>query len=55
MTDDDRNYEDVRAYGLSPEREQELLDAQTECIFMWTTKAGEPMGVANLPAVQAAE
>jgi general stress protein 26 len=45
MTDDDRNYEDVRAYGLSPERELELLDAQTECTFMWTTKAGEPMGV----------
>ena len=42
---DGRNYEDVRSYTLSDEREEELLDRQTECTFMWTTKAGEPVGV----------
>ncbi len=45
MTDDDRNYEDVRAYVLTPEREAEMIDSQTECTFMWTTAAGEPVGV----------
>lgn len=45
MSQDGRNYEDVRSYVLSPEREQELLDRQTECTFMWTTKTGEPVGV----------
>ena len=45
MATDGRNYEDVRSYTLSDEREAELLDRQTECTFMWTTKAGEPVGV----------
>jgi general stress protein 26 len=39
------NYEDVTAFGLSPEREQELLERQTECVFMWSTKNAEPVGV----------
>ena len=39
------NYEDVTAFGLDPERERELLDRQTECVFMWVTKDCEPVGV----------
>lgn len=39
------SYEDVSIFTLSEEREQRLLDAQTECTFMWTTRAGEPVGV----------
>ena len=42
MADD---YEDVSVFTLSDEREQTLLDKQTECCFMWTTSAGEPVGV----------
>jgi nitroimidazol reductase NimA-like FMN-containing flavoprotein (pyridoxamine 5'-phosphate oxidase superfamily) len=45
MTDDDRSYEDLSSYVLTSEAEQELLDRQNECTFMWTTKAGEPVGV----------
>ena len=45
MSDDDRSYEDLSSYVLTPEAEQELLDRQNECTFMWTTKAGEPVGV----------
>ena len=39
------SYEDVSAFGLDDERERALLDAQTECTFMWTTAAGDPVGV----------
>jgi len=39
------NYEDVTAFGLDPERERELLEKQTECVFMWVTKNCEPVGV----------
>ncbi len=39
------NYEDVSVFALSGDREQVLLDKQTECTFMWTTKAGDPVGV----------
>ena len=39
------SYEDVSVFTLSEEREQRLLDAQTECTFMWTNSAGEPVGV----------
>ena len=42
MPDD---YEDVSIYTLSDEREQVLFSKQTECTFMWTNKAGEPIGV----------
>ena len=42
MADD---FEDVSNYGLTEEREQELYDKQTECTFMWTNLAGEPVGV----------
>ena len=39
------SYEDVSVFTLSNERERALLDAQTECCFMWTTKNGDPVGV----------
>ena len=39
------SYEDVSMYALADEREQTLLDTQTECTFMWTTSDGDPVGV----------
>lgn len=39
------DYEDLTACGLDDEMEQALLDAARECVFQWTTKAGEPFGV----------
>ncbi|BAN03466.1 hypothetical protein YM304_31520 [Ilumatobacter coccineus YM16-304] len=39
------NYEDLTDCGLSPEFEQELLELQRECTFMWTNKQGEAFGV----------
>lgn len=45
MPDYTDSYEDVSMFSLSDERERRLLDAQTECCFMWTTKAGDPVGV----------
>ena len=40
-----QGYEDVTLYQLSPEREQELLDKQVECNFIWTNKSGQSVGV----------
>jgi hypothetical protein len=47
MSDDEYtdSYEDVSMFTLSGDREQMLLDKQTECTFMWTTKTGDPVGV----------
>lgn len=39
------SYEDVSRFTLSGDREITLLDTQTECTFMWTTSAGDPVGV----------
>lgn len=39
------SYEDVSVFGLSDEAERTLLDTQTECTFMWTTRDGDPVGV----------
>jgi general stress protein 26 len=39
------SYEDVSMFTLSDEREQTLLDTQTECTFMWSTRDGDPVGV----------
>jgi general stress protein 26 len=39
------SYEDVSTFHLDDDREQSLLDAQTECTFMWSTKDGDPVGV----------
>lgn len=40
-----QGYEDVTLYRLSEAREQELLDKQVECNFIWTNKAGQGVGV----------
>ena len=45
MPDYADSYEDVSMFTLSGDRERALLDAQTECCFMWTTKDGDPVGV----------
>jgi hypothetical protein len=45
MPDYTDSYEDVSMFSLSNDRERQLLDAQTECCFMWSTKALEPVGV----------
>lgn len=39
------SYEDVTMFVLDPDREAKLIDAQTECTFMWSTKDGDPVGV----------
>ena len=39
------SYEDVSVFHLDEDREGRLLDTQTECTFMWTTKDGDPVGV----------
>jgi general stress protein 26 len=39
------SYEDVSVFHLDNEREQTLLNRQTECCFMWTTQTGDPVGV----------
>ncbi|HQV56526.1 MAG TPA: pyridoxamine 5'-phosphate oxidase family protein, partial [Ilumatobacteraceae bacterium] len=39
------SYEDVSTFALAGEREAALLNAQTECTFMWSTKDGDPVGV----------
>lgn len=40
-----KDWEDVRAYTLDEAAEQELLERQTECTFIWLGKDGHPMGV----------
>ncbi|MEX0847257.1 MAG: pyridoxamine 5'-phosphate oxidase family protein [Ilumatobacteraceae bacterium] len=39
------SYEDVSMFALASEREAALLSTQTECCFMWSTSAGDPVGV----------
>lgn len=39
------SYEDVSVFHLAEQRERALHAAQTECTFMWTTSAGDPVGV----------
>lgn len=36
---------DIKSFALDEERECELFEKQNECVFMWTTRAGEPVGV----------
>jgi general stress protein 26 len=49
MSDD--SYEDLTQCALTPELEQQLIDAVREGVFMWTNKAGEAFGVvmSHLP------
>ncbi len=39
------SYDDVSMFHLNDEREHTLLTTQTECTFMWSTRAGDPVGV----------
>lgn len=39
------NYDDVTAYGLTPEKQEALLLAQTELTFIWTNRDGHGLGV----------
>lgn len=45
MVEATSNYDDVRMYSLNEERTAELLSKQKECSFIWTNKAGDPVGV----------
>ncbi len=52
MTEQAKNYDDVKQYRLDPEREEELVKTGGECTFIWANKAGHPLGVttAYVPA-----
>ena len=39
------SYADVTSFSLDEGRERTLLNTQTECCFMWSTKEGDPVGV----------
>jgi len=41
----ENDYEDLTKCGLSEELEQQLLQQQRECVFMWTNREGEAFGV----------
>jgi hypothetical protein len=45
MSEDQKFSVDIKGFALDGSREQELLAKQNECVFMWTTKTGEPVGV----------
>ncbi len=40
-----KDHEDVSGFILEEDRENELREKQKECTFIWTNKAGEPVGV----------
>ena len=39
------NYDSVKGYTLDEDAERQLIEAQNECTFMWSTKEGWPVGV----------
>ena len=39
------NFEDLSAARVDDETEAQILAAQTECTFIWRSKAGHPLGV----------
>ena len=43
--DPEENYEDLAAYDLDADVEEELLDAHNECTFIWSNREGWPVGV----------
>ncbi|MFK7977986.1 MAG: hypothetical protein AB8C02_17780 [Halioglobus sp.] len=47
MSEQSTNYDDVKQYRLDPEREQELITSAGECTFIWSNKAGHPLGVTT--------
>ncbi|MGD9753709.1 MAG: pyridoxamine 5'-phosphate oxidase family protein, partial [Acidimicrobiia bacterium] len=40
-----QDYEDVTAFDLDPETEEQLLAAHNECTFIWANREGWPVGV----------
>jgi hypothetical protein len=47
MSEQAKNYDDVKQYRLDPEREQELVNTGGECTFIWANKSGHPLGVTT--------
>ena len=47
MSDQSKNYDDVRQYRLDPEREQELINSAGECVFIWANKAAFKPGITR--------
>ena len=45
VTSHDDSYEDLTECALSEELEEQLLQVQRECVFMWTNSKGEAFGV----------
>ena len=45
MTEKPFNYDYVGGYTLDEQAEAELIAAQNECTFMWSTREGWPVGV----------
>ena len=45
MNDTPFNYDNVKGYSLEPADQEELIRIQNECTFMWSTRAGWPVGV----------
>ncbi len=41
----DGSYEDLTECALSEELEEQLIQTQRECVFMWTNSKGEAFGV----------
>jgi len=40
-----KNYEEVSNLTLSEQDRDKLLEAQNECVFIWRTSEGQPVGV----------
>ena len=40
-----KDYEEVSSFNLSVEDQEELLRSQNECVFIWSTSDGWPVGV----------
>jgi hypothetical protein len=47
MDDSKTNFDDVSIYPLDPAKIERLLQLQSECAVLWTTKDGWPMGVMH--------
>jgi general stress protein 26 len=45
MASDGEFSADISQIPIDPDRERELFEKQNECVFMWATSAGEPVGV----------
>jgi general stress protein 26 len=45
MAEELQDYEKVSIYPLDADLQEQLLSAQRECVFNWSTREGWPMGV----------